>query len=191
MKFTRIPESTFKNMQLNAGILLRSFDPNTGSVAEEDLLGATTGGVKFTAKPSFSDFGEDIDNCPTGMMELMQLETWEVLMSGSFVTVTPEVARMLVAVGDLSGNEVTPRQTLAQTDFTELWWVGDYSDVNDEENGGFVAIHMRNALNTGGFQLQSGKAEKGQFAFEFKGHYSMAEQDTVPFEVYVKAGEAA
>lgn len=191
MKFTRIPESTFKNMQLNAGILLRSFDPNTGSVAEVDLLGATTGGVKFTAKPSFSDFGEDIDNCPTGMMELMQLGTWEVLMSGSFVTVTPEVARMLVAVGDLSGNEVTPRQTLAQTDFTELWWVGDYSDVNDEKNGGFVAIHMRNALNTGGFQLQSGKAEKGQFSFEFKGHYSMAEQDTVPFEVYVKAGEAA
>ena len=72
----------------------------------------------------------------------------------------------------------------------DLWWVGDYSDKNGATNGGFVAIHVRNALNTGGFQLQSGDKSKGQFAFEFTGHYSIEAQDVVPYEVYIKAGSA-
>lgn len=68
--------------------------------------------------------------------------------------------------------------------------MGDYSDKTGATNGGFVAIHMLNGLSTGGFQLQSGNKEKGQFEFEFTGHYSLAEQSRVPFEVYIKAGTA-
>ena len=49
---------------------------------------------------------------------------------------------------------------------------------------------MMNSLSTGGFQIKSSDKAKGQFAFEFTGHYSMDAQDTVPFEVYVKAGTA-
>lgn len=188
MKFAQIPEDTFKNLQLNAGILVKSFEPTTAQITNSDILAATSGGVNFTATPSYTDFGEDIDNCPNGMMELMQLETWEVTMSGNFIAINPDLAKMLVAVGDLSGNKITPRQTLAQSDFTDLWWIGDYSDNNSAENGGFVAIHMMNALNTGGFQLQSSKSAKGQFAFEFKGHYSIDAQEKVPFEVYIKMG---
>ena len=47
-----------------------------------------------------------------------------------------------------------------------------------------------NALSTGGFQLQTSDKAKGQFAFTYTAHYSMAAQDTVPFEVYIKAGTA-
>lgn len=47
MKFTRIPETTFQKLQLNAGILLSDFTPGTGTVEEEDILGATSGGVNF------------------------------------------------------------------------------------------------------------------------------------------------
>ena len=68
--------------------------------------------------------------------------------------------------------------------------MGDYSDKNGETKGGYVAIHLMNALNTGGFQIQSTDNGKGQFAFSFMGHYSMSAQDTVPYEVYVKAGAA-
>lgn len=64
MKFTRIPENTFKQLQLNAGILTTNFTPASGEVQEAELLGATTGGVSFTATPEYSDWGEDIDNCP-------------------------------------------------------------------------------------------------------------------------------
>ena len=56
--------------------------------------------------------------------------------------------------------------------------------------GGYIAIHLMNALSTGGFQLQTSDRAKGQFAFTYTAHYSMSAQDTVPFEVYIKAGEA-
>ena len=55
-------------------------------------------------------------------------------------------------------------------------------------SAGFCAIHLLNSLSTGGFQIQSGDKAKAQFAFEFTGHYSMDNPETVPFEIYVKAG---
>ncbi len=193
MKFTRIPETAFQKLQLNAGILLSDFDPATGEVTEADLMGATSGGVNFTATPSFSDFGEDIDNCPVNVLELKKLDSWEVKMSGTFITVDTASAKTLIGAADIGTTDTTkivPRNDILTTDFKDIWWVGDYSDKNGDTNGGFVAIHMLNGLSTGGFQLQSGNREKGQFAFEFTGHYSMEAQDTVPFEVYVKAGTA-
>lgn len=191
MKFTRIPETTFQKLQLNAGILLASFDPATGEVAESDLLGATSGGVSFNAAPSFSDFGEDIDNAPVNVMELKRLDSWEVTMSGSFITVDVNAAKLLIGAADIDADDATklvPRSDLKNEDFRDIWWVGDYSDQNGDSNGGFVAIHMLNGLNTGGFSLQSNNRGKGEFEFEFTGHYSLEDQTRVPFEVYVKTG---
>ena len=193
MKFTRIPETAFQTLQLNAGILLSNFTPGTGTVEETDILGATSGGVNFTATPTYSDFGEDIDNCPVNVLELKKLDSWEVTMSGTAITVDTALAKTLIGAADIGTGDktkVTPRNDVLETDFSDIWWVGDYSDKNGNANGGYVAIHMLNGLSTGGFQLQSGNRAKGQFSFEFTGHYSIDAQDTVPFEVYVKAGTA-
>ena len=190
MKYTKIPETTFQNLQLNAGVLLSTFDPGTATVANESIIGATTGGVNFTATPTFSDYGEDIDNCPKNMKELKKLDSWEISLSGTYVTVDANAVKALVGAADVSVNKITPRNDLKLTDFTDIWWVGDYSDQNGETNGGFVAIHMMNALSTGGFAIQSSDNGKGNFAFTYTAHYSMSAQETVPFEVYVKAGTA-
>lgn len=190
MKYTKIPETTFKNLQLNAGVLLSAFNPESATVANESIIGATTGGVNFTATPTFSDYGEDIDNCPKNMKELKKLDSWEISLSGTYVTVDANAVKALVGAADVSGNKITPRNDLKLTDFTDVWWVGDYSDNNGETNGGFVAIHMMNALSTGGFAIRSSDNGKGNFAFTYTAHYSMNAQDTVPFEVYVKAGTA-
>ena len=190
MKYTKIPETTFQNLQLNAGVLLSAFNPESATVANESIIGATTGGVNFTATPTFSDYGEDIDNCPKNMKELKKLDAWEISMSGTYITVDANAVKSLVGAADVSGNKITPRSDVLLTDFTDVWWVGDYSDKNGETNGGFVAIHMMNALSTGGFAIQSSDNGKGNFAFTYTAHYSMSAQDTVPFEVYVKAGTA-
>lgn len=190
MKYTKIPETTFKNLQLNAGVLLSAFNPESATVANESIIGATTGGVNFTATPTFSDYGKDIDNCPKNMKELKKLDAWEISLSGTYVTVDANAVKALVGAADASGNKITPRNDLKLTDFTDVWWVGDYSDQNGEKNGGFVAIHMMNALSTGGFAIKSSDNGKGNFAFTYTAHYSMSAQDTVPFEVYVKAGAA-
>ena len=193
MKYTKIPENTFQNIQLNAGVLLSSFTPSSATVSEEAIIGATTGGINFTATPTYTDFGEDIDNCPKNMKELKKLDSWEVKCSGTFVTVDTAVAKSLIGAADISQSDttkVTPRNDLAQADFSDIWIVGDYSDKNGDTNGGFIAIHMMNALSTGGFQIKTADKAKGQFAFEYTAHYSMSAQGTVPFEVYVKAGTA-
>ena len=190
MKFTKIPENTFQTIQLNAGVLLSSFTPSSATVSDANILGATSGGITFTATPSFKDFGEDIDNCPKNTMQLKRLDDWEVKLSGTFVTMSTSLAKKLAAMADVASDKVTPRRDLAAADFEDLWFVGDYSDKNGATNGGFVAIHMLNALSTGGFQMQTADKEKGKFAFEFTGHYSNDAQDTVPFEIYVHAGAA-
>lgn len=193
MKFTRIPENTFQNLQLNAGILLWNFTPSTAEIEETDIMGATSGGVNFVATATYSNRGEDIDNCPGNVKELKALDQWDVTMSGTFVTVDTTLAKELIGAGDIDKSDqtkVVPRNDVDPTkDFKDIWWVGDYSDKNGNSKGGYCAIHMLNGLSTGGFQIQSGNRAKGQFQFEFTGHYSIDDQDKVPFEVYIKAGE--
>ena len=188
-KFTQVPADTFEKLQLNAGILVDDFTPATGTIG--NILGATTGGINFTTNPEFTDFGEDIDNVPNNMMELTHLNSFDPTMSGTFLTCTAALARSLVGAADIDASDATkviPRAELLSADFDDVWWIGDYSDVNTGDNAGFLAIHLINALNTAGFQIQSTKNEKGQLAFEYHGHYSIEDQETVPFEIYVKAG---
>ena len=191
MKFTKIPSDAFQKLQINAGILTTDFTPSTGEVGADGQIGATTGGVTFTATPTFSDFGEDIDNCPKNMKELKRQDMVEAKMSGTFVNADTKTAKLLCGAADIDTSDTTkvvPRTDLKDSDFTDLWLVGDYSDKNGAKNGGFIAIHMLNALSTGGFQLKTADKAKGQFAFEFTAHYSLAAQDKVPYEIYIKAG---
>lgn len=192
MKYTQIPANTFKEIQLNAGILVDNFNPATGVIG--NLIGATKGGVSFKDTVSYKDFGEDIDNCPKNTKELKKLESHDAKISGTFVTITAESAKLLVGAADIDSNNsihVIPRNDILATDFKNIWWIGDYSDENTGENAGFVAIHVINALSTGGFQSQSADKDKNGFAFEFTGHYSINAQSTVPYEIYVKAGESS
>ena len=193
MKFTKIPSDAFQKLQINAGILTTDFTPATGTIGEAGQIGATTGGVNFTATPTYSDMGADIDNCPKNMKELKKLDSWEAKMTGTFVNADTAIAKRLCGAADIGTTDttkVTPRNDLKDADFDDIWLVGDYSDKNGETNGGYIAIKLLNALSTGGFQLKTADKAKGQFAFEFTGHYSMSAQDTAPFEIYIKAGTA-
>lgn len=190
-KYTKLPTDAFENIQLNAGILLSSFEPATATIDTASILGATSGGINFTATPSYTDFGEDIDNCPKNTKELKHIESIEVKMSGTFITMKASTAKMLAGSADIDTKDAThivPRADIVDGDFQDIWWVGDYSTKTGEKNGGYCAIHMMNGLNTGGFQIQSTDKAKGQFAFEFTGHFSIKDVSKVPYEIYIKAG---
>lgn len=197
MKFTKLPADTFQKLVLNAGILVDSFTPSTGVIG--NLMGATTGGITFNSNPTYTDFGEDVDNCPNNTMELKRIDQFDPAMSGTFLTLTAAVVKDLIGAADIAvgdNTHVVPRDHLIEDDFKEVWWIGDYSDVNDDggtgstKSAGFLAIHLMNSLNTGGFQITSAKKAKGQMAFDFHGHYSLENIEEVPFEVYCKAGVA-
>lgn len=196
-KFTQIPTDTFKKLQLGAGILVTNFNPATGELTASNIIGATSGGVSFEATPSFTDFGEDIDNCPKNTKELKKLDSWEAKLSGSFVTMDTNVAKSVIGTAAIASDDqtkVVPRNSVDAKDFENIWWVGDYSDINEDGStagkAGFIAIKLINALSTGGFKIKSGDKAKGTLEFEYTGHYSSANIDTVPFEIYIKAGSA-
>ena len=194
MKYTQIPSDTFQKLMMNAGVLVDEFTPATGVIG--NIIGATSGGITFSATPEYSDFGEDIDNAPRNTMELKRQTNITVEMSGTFVTVDASVIKLLVGAADTSTvstttvSKITPRLDLATADFDDIWLVGDYSDKNGATNGGVIAIHMLNALNTCGFSITTSDEAKGTFSFTFTGHYSIDAQDVVPYEVYIKAGTA-
>lgn len=192
MQYTKLPTDAFQRLQLNAGILVDTFTPATGTIG--NILGATTGGISFNSNPSFEDFGEDVDNCPNNMLELKKITQYDPQMSGTFLTCTAAMVKSLIGAADISSTDATrviPRQELLTTDFDDVWWVGDYSNANTGTNAGFLAIHLINALNISGFSIQSSKNGKGNMAFEYHGHYTISNQDLVPFEIYCKAGTVA
>lgn len=59
--YTVIPQSTFNDLQLDAGILLKTFDPASPTVTDANIICATTGGVNPSCVPTYSDLGEDVD----------------------------------------------------------------------------------------------------------------------------------
>ena len=194
MRYNQIPANTFKELVLNAAILTTDFTPATGEIGESGLIGATSGGVNFSASTTYTDFGADIDNCSKNTLELKRIESIEAKCSGTFVSINTDLAKRLMAAADtdsLDTTKLTPRNELKTTDFETIWIIGDYSDKNSATNGGYVAIKLLNALSTGGFQIQTTDKEKGKFAFEFTGHYTMQDVNKVPYELYIKAGTDA
>lgn len=184
-KFTVIPQDTFTGLQLDAGVLLKKFTPTAPSApANEDIICATTGGINATCVPTYSDLGEDVDNCPVNMKELKHLDSWECKLSFTSLGMSANAIKLALGaadIGDTSASKqdtITPRRDLKQTDFTDLWWVGDRAD------GGCVAVQIKNALSTGGFSLQTTKNGKGQLSVELTGHVSIDAQDTMPMVFY-------
>lgn len=191
MKYTQVASDAFQKLQLNAGVILTDFDPNDPGFVSSDIMGSTGGGVTFEATPNFIDFGDGIDNVPADTKELKQLDHWEVKMSGTFKTIDNELGAKLCAAADVTSGVISPRSYLKQTDFFDVWWVGDYSDVNTGDDAGYIAIEMKNVLSTGGLKVQSNDKEKGDFAFEFTAHSSLENIDLPPYNVYIEQGISA
>lgn len=180
-RFTKIPQNTFQSLQMDAGILLKQFDPSSPTdPADEDIITATTGGINVVCQPTYSDFGEDVDNCPNNMKELKHLDSWDCRMSTTALGTSVELIRYSLGAADVtaSSGKIVPRKDLDQSDFADLWWVGDKAD------GGLVAVKLINALSTAGFSLQTTKNGKGQISIELTGHVSIEDQDTMPMEFY-------
>lgn len=184
MKFTKIPQETFNELQLNAGILVKDFDVETGTYADSDMITATSGGITVSVKPSFEDFGSDIDNCPKNSLELKRkTDADEVTITTTALNISEEM--LLLQLGAADKDNVTgaikPRRDLRTTDFSTVWWIGDLS------NGGYIAIKVMNALSTEGFSIKTADKGKATQDLTLTGHTSLYAQDVVPVEFYIGA----
>ncbi len=180
-KFTVIPQDTFDGLQMDAGVILTKFNPAMPVAPDdEDIVCATTGGITVSCAPTYSDLGSDVDNCPVNMRELKHLDSWECKISFTSLGTSAESIKMSLGCADIDSETgaIKPRKDLSQSDFGDLWWVGDRAD------GGCVAVQLKNALSTGGFSLKTTKSGKGQVSMELTGHVALADQTTMPMVIY-------
>lgn len=186
--FTKIPQDAFDNLQLDAGVLLNSFNPAEPAITDAAIITATTGGITVECTAEYSDFAEDVDNAPNNLKEFKHLDSWNCTMAFTALGTSPAMIKLALGAADIDGqntSKIIPRRDLEQTDFADVWWVGDKAD------GGMVAIRLINALSTEGFSLQTTKNGKGQISVTLTGHVSIDAQDTMPMEFYSTAGEGA
>lgn len=185
-KFNKVSQDTFKELQLEAGLLLSKFDPTGATDVEDaDIVCATTGGIEIACKPEFVDYAEDIDNVPPGMIEFKEISSYECTIAFTALNASAEVIKLALGAADISEGKITPRFNTSNDDTNDVWWVGERAD------GGFVACHLLHALSTEGLTLKTSKAGKGQISCTLTGHVSITSQDSVPMEFYVMEGESA
>lgn len=209
MKYTQVKTGAFKELALNAGIIVDGdgFAPGTGAVTEGSIVCATSGGTTFTVTPSFKDYADDVDNAPKNLKEFKKMEQLEAKLAGTSITFEPTWVQKVLgsatltvnnASGELAYSKITPKDQLIDSAFQTLWFICDYSDVNEDGGtteapikAGFIAIKLNNALNTKGFELKSSDKNKATGSFEFLCHYSNAESAPEPFEIYIYAPSSA
>lgn len=182
-RFTRIPASTFNELQVNAGILVSDFDPATGTLDADDIITATSGGITISAKPSYEDYGSDIDNCPKNTKELKRKTEIDVSVSCTALNINEKTLKLMLGAADTRSSDgaIVTRTDLALTDFQTIWWIGDLAD------GGFLAIKLIDALSSDGFQLKTTDKGKGNLTLNMNAHMSLNAQDVEPVEFFLKA----
>lgn len=188
-RFAQLPEDMQNALATNAGLMLNAFDPFAVPAAEEirdAIMFATTGGLSVSCVATYSDFGADVDNCPTNTKEMLRIDSWACTASGTAITLTNETAKALLAHADSSTQDdvevIKPRYTVKNEDFKTLWYVCPYGT-----QGGFIAVKLDNAINTGGLSIASENKGKGKFAFSYSGYSSIDNPHEVPFTFYLKA----
>lgn len=184
-RFTVVSTDAFDELQTDAGVLLTEFDVENpyATPANSTILATTQGGVNPVCKPTYSDFASDVDNVPNDCMEFKHLDGWEATMAFTTIKFNAENTKMALGSADteLLQNGVTvvrPRRDLKQSDFHDVWWVGDKAD------GGAYAIRLINALSSEGISIQSTKNGKGTMGVTLRGHVSLAHQTVMPMEIY-------
>lgn len=190
MKYDKVPAGLEKKLVLGACVVLSDFDPATGAVDINNIIGATGGGVRFTAAPTIKNFFEGIDNIPDDVMEGLRVDRWSATLTGDFKSVDPQSVARYLAAADVSSEsngvtKITPRAQLKKEDFKTIWIVGNYSDVNDGDNAGSIAICMKNTLSLNGFQMNTAEDDKATFPVNYKTHYSLENPDEIPFDIYL------
>lgn len=186
-RFTQVKLGAFKEIQVEAGVIVKAFDPSNPVLDRANIVCVTSGGITISAKPTYTDYFEDVDNVPNNTMEGKQLDDWECTLSTTALDTSAESIKLMLGAADIDQtdtNRVTPRRAVQLSDFQDIWWVGDRAD------GGLVAVQVLNVLSTDGFSLKTTKKGKGTTGITLTGHYSIDAVDTVPMNFYVIEGDS-
>lgn len=102
--YTKISSTAFEEMQLDAGVLLNTFNVASPNVQDSHIICATTGGINASCVPTFTDIAEDVDNAPNNMKEYKKLSSWECKMSTTALATSADFIKRAVGAGDTTNS---------------------------------------------------------------------------------------
>ena len=203
---TALNANTFKNLQLNAGVMIKNYDFTSitdstamktqiagiiaGTVTGKGtVIGATRGGGTFTVTRETRT--PEIDGMRYGFVGSDFVDSMDAYLSTTLVEITPENFTTLLATGTAttSGKITTIEVATAigESDYLDnICWVGDIAD------GRLVLIELDNAINTADFTFTFTDKGEGTLAAEFHARQASVEDyDEAPFKVYFLDNPAA
>lgn len=179
MTYTKITKEQFDEMQFDAGVWVRSFDIQSPAVVDSDIICATSGGISLSVVPSIVDLGDGVYMMPKGTAEMLMVTGWTVDASFTTLGFSGGVIQFVLGASDSGADGINPRLDLQDSDFGDLWWIGDRVD------GGLVAIHLLNALSDEGIDIQTERQASGKISVHLTAHASIEEDmEAVPVEIY-------
>ena len=160
LKSSGITADTPKNIMLGAGTIHKGLTLTGGKWNfEESLIGATSGGSKFSIVPEFMDI--EVDGALVKVKGLQQKVGETATMEVNFIEMTPELLSMCV-VGDVAEStdyegysEIKSRARLNENDYIQnLGYVGKKTD------GTPIIIIFEQAICTSGLEVEGKNKER-------------------------------
>ena len=192
---TPLRKETYKNLQLNAGVILLNTDISSYATADalktaiaaaiadgSSLLGATRGGGSFVITRDIREV--EADGVRMGFVGSKIVDASDAYLSTTIIEQTPEHIKTLIGNADIDDSVpghvvVSIRSAIDDGDYLQnLIWVGDTSE-------GFMAIELMNALNTADFSFTFSDKNEGTATCEFHAHQEdVATDETLPVKLH-------
>lgn len=181
-KAKKVASTAAQNIQVDAGLLLNTFDvSNPVEPADADIVCATTGDFAITAVPTVEDFFSDVNNAPLNTMEGKRITGWTCGLTVSCLEITAETLALSIGASKATAaGGVTLKDQYEVSDFKELYWLGDMVDPNT-----CFLVKMANTVNTGGLSFSAKNNGKGALALSLTPHASLAAPAVMPMEFYL------
>lgn len=179
---------TFKNIQLDAGVFVKNFDPETGTLATANILGATSGGGTFEAIPDIRNIAENLDGARGKYKGLEVIDSWDAKFTTTLKEMTASNLKLALGSATITPagaskkyDTITAKQDIDLSDYeNNISWLGTLKGQNDP-----IVIELNNVLNTNGMSLTFEDKGDGSLEVELVAHYDLAKPNDVPFKIYV------
>ena len=178
-------KNTSQNLQLNAGMFVKDYDPLTGTLETATILGATSGGGTFTAVPEMRAI--EVDGVRGVAKGMQVLDSWEIKMTTTLKESTAENFKLALASAKVTQDETNKYEVITANNFIDdtdyipnVCWLGTISGSDKP-----ICIKIMNVLNTNGLNFTFEDKGEGSIALELMAHYDSENLDSPPFEIYV------
>jgi hypothetical protein len=178
--YTKISSTAFSEVVPDAGMLCYNFDVgNPAPPDDEDIICATTGDVTASCVPKYKDWGEDVNCCPNGMLEFLEVQSYDCKFACTAVTVNADFIALALGFADNVSNHVKPRYERKTGDGKDITFLARLAD------GKLLVCQMHGCVSSAGFVLKTKKTDKGTVDVELAGHPTMATMNEVPMDFYI------